>query len=59
MGLLSGLFELADDIISIPTDLVGLTNHHEKKNTLEKAKIAFLNNEISASEYNKIKEILK
>jgi hypothetical protein len=59
MGLLSGLFELADDIISIPTDLVGLTNHHEKKHTLEKAKKAFLNNQISANEYNKIKEILK
>jgi hypothetical protein len=55
MGLLSGLFNLADDIISIPTDIVGLTSHYEKKEMLQKAKIAFMNDKISGVEYEKIK----
>jgi len=58
MGLLKGLFDLADDIISIPTDLVGITNHHEKKEVLKKAKKAFMNDEITSSEYEKIKRLL-
>jgi hypothetical protein len=58
MGLLKGLFDLADDIISIPTDLVGITNHHEKKEVLQKAKKAFMNDEITSSEYEKIKRLL-
>jgi hypothetical protein len=59
MGLLSGLFDLADDIISIPTDIVGLTNHYEKKEALQKAKIAFMNDDITETEYKKIKAYLE
>lgn len=59
MGLLKGLFNLAEDIISIPTDLVGITNHYEKKELLEKAKNDFINDRITAAEYSKIKEILR
>ena len=59
MGLLSGLFNLADDIISIPTDIVGLTNHYEKKEALQKAKIAFMNDDITETEYKKIKAYLE
>lgn len=59
MGLLKGLFDLADDIVSIPTDIVGLTNHHEKKEVLQKVKIAFMNDEITESEYRKIKSLLE
>ena len=55
MGLLKGLFDLAEDIVSIPTDIVGITSHHEKKEILQKAKVAFMNDEISGSEYEKIK----
>ena len=59
MGLLKGLFELADDIISIPTDLAGITNHHEKKEILRKAKEAFMNDQMTANEYEKIKKLLE
>lgn len=59
MGLLKGLFNLAEDIISIPTDLVGITNHYEKKELLEKAKRDFINDRITSAEYSKIKEILR
>lgn len=58
MGLLKGLFDLADDLVSIPTDLVGLTNHHEKKEVLRKAKTAFMEGEISSAEYEKIIKIM-
>lgn len=59
MGILKSLFNLADDIISIPTDLVGITNHHKKKEVLERAKEAFLRNEITSAEYERIKKILE
>ena len=59
MGLLSGLFNLADDIISIPTDIIGITNHHDKKEALQKAKIAFMNDEITETEFKKIKLLLE
>jgi hypothetical protein len=59
MGFLKGLFNLAEDIVSIPTDIVGLTNHHEKKEALQKAKIAFMNDEITDTEYRKIKALLE
>ena len=59
MGLLTGLFNLADDIISIPTDIVGLTNNYEKKEALQKAKVAFMNDDITETEYKKIKAYLE
>jgi len=59
MGLLKGLFDLAEDIVLIPTDIVGLTNHYEKKEALQKAKIAFMKDEITAEEYKKIKSYLE
>jgi hypothetical protein len=59
MGLLKGLFDLADDIVSIPTDIIGLTNHYEKKQALENAKREFINDRITASEYEKIKKLLE
>lgn len=59
MGFLKDILGLADDLISIPTDLIGLTNHHDKKEALRKAKIAFMNDEISAEEYRKIKTLLE
>tara|TARA_R110002020_G_scaffold40164_3_gene118916 strand:+ start:2369 stop:2548 length:180 start_codon:yes stop_codon:yes gene_type:complete len=55
MGLIKGIFDLVEDVVSIPTDIVGITNHHEKKEILQKAKIAFMNDEISETEYKKIK----
>jgi hypothetical protein len=59
MGLFKGLFNLVEDVVLIPTDIVGLTNHHEKKEALRKAKIAFLNDEITETEYKKIKTLLE
>lgn len=59
MGLLKGLFDFADDIVSIPIDLVGLTNHYEKKEVLEKAKRAFMEDKITSAEYEKIKKLLE
>lgn len=59
MGFLKDIIGLADDIVSIPTDFIGLTNHHDKKEALRKAKIAFMNDEISAEEYRKIKTLLE
>ena len=58
MGLFKDLFELTEDVLAVPTDLVGLTNHHEKKAALDKAKAKFMNDEITAEEYKKIKELL-
>ena len=59
MGLLKGLFGLVDDIITIPTDMVGLTNHWEKKEILERAKRAYLRGEITIEEYKKIKTYIE
>lgn len=59
MGLLTGLFNLAEDIVSIPTDVLGLTSHYEKKEALQKAKIAFMNDDITEAEYKKIKACLE
>lgn len=59
MGILKEIFDLADDIVSLPTDLLGLTNHHEKKEALQKAKQAFMTDQITASEYEKIKKLLE
>jgi len=59
MGILKGVFNLVEDVVLIPTDIIGLTSHYEKKEALKKAKLAFLNDEITESEYKKIKEYLK
>lgn len=59
MGFLKNIFDLADDIISIPTDLIGLTNHYEKKEILRKAKESFLNDKITSAEYEKVKKLLE
>lgn len=53
MGLLGSLLKLADDIVSIPTDLIGLTNHYGKKKAREILKEAFLNDKITSAEYEK------
>ena len=58
MGLFKDLFGLAEDVLAIPTDLVGLTNHHNKKEALEKAKLMFVGDEITLEEYRRIKELL-
>lgn len=58
MGLFKDLFDLTEAVLAIPTDLVGLTNHHDKKAALAKAKIAFLRDEITAEEYKKVKDLL-
>lgn len=58
MGILGDLLGLADDIISIPTDFIGLTNHHNKKEALERAKIAFIQGDISAAQFEAIKKQL-
>tara|TARA_R110000772_G_scaffold259692_1_gene377366 strand:+ start:705 stop:887 length:183 start_codon:yes stop_codon:yes gene_type:complete len=58
MGILSGLFNLAEDIISIPTDLVGITNHHDKKEMLAEAKRRFIADEITSAQYEKLKIII-
>ena len=54
MGILGGILGLVDDIVSIPTDLIGLTNHHDKKDAIKKIKIAFVNGDITESEYKKL-----
>ena len=71
MGLLKGLFELADEIVSIPTDILGITGgstlesvarqihnltYSEQKELLRASKLRFMNDEISASEYSFIKK---
>jgi len=58
MGLFKDLFDLTEDVLAVPTDLVGLTNHHEKKAALDKAKEAFMKDEITAEEYKKVKDLL-
>lgn len=59
MGLLTSLFNLADDLVSIPTNLLGITNHHEKKKVLSKYKRLFINGKISSEEYEKVRRILE
>ena len=57
MGLLKGLFDLADEIISIPTDILGITGNSSNEDILRKAKVAFLNGDITAREYETIKRL--
>lgn len=59
MGLLGGILGLVDDIVSIPTDMVGLTNHYEKKDAIKMAKLAYLNDEITEQEYKKLLLLIK
>lgn len=54
MGILRGLFDLADDIVSIPTDMLGITDHYEKKKVEQFAKQAFIAGEITAKQYQEI-----
>lgn len=51
MGILGDLFSLADDIVSIPTDFIGLTNHHSKKEAQQIAEKAFKSGRINAEQY--------
>jgi hypothetical protein len=58
MGLFKDLFNLTEDVLALPIDLVGITNHHEKKAALDKAKRMFMRDEITVEEYNKVKDLL-
>jgi len=58
MGIIKGLFSLVDDIISIPTDLIGLTNHHKRKEIKRILDRAFIEDKISSEDYEKAKTLL-
>ena len=54
MGLLKGIFDLADDIISIPTDIIGITNNHGKAKARKIARTAFAYGKINREEYEEL-----
>ena len=54
MGLLKNIFDLADDIVSIPTDLLGLTNHYKKKEAIEYINEQFAEGKITRSEHARL-----
>lgn len=54
MGILGGLLKLADDIVSIPTDIIGITNHHGKEKARRIAKIGFIEGKINEEEYKRL-----
>jgi len=59
MGLLKGILGLVDDIVSIPTDIIGITNHYNKKEARRYVQRKFLSGEISSSEYEKLLLIIE
>ena len=58
MGFFKDIFNLTEDLLSIPTDIVGLTNHHDKKRALQIAREKFLDGEITATQYEQVKKLI-
>jgi uncharacterized membrane protein len=58
MSLFKSVFDLVEDVITLPTDILGLTNHHDKKKALEIAKVKFINGEITAVQYEQVKKLI-
>jgi uncharacterized membrane protein len=58
MGFFKDIFNLTEDLLSIPTDIVGLTNHHDKKKALQIAREKFLDGEITATQYEQVKKLI-
>lgn len=54
MGLLKGLLKLADDVVSLPTDILGITNHHGKEKAKRIAKLGYIEGKISEEEYKRL-----
>jgi hypothetical protein len=54
MGILTDILNLADDIISIPTDILGITNHYNKKQAIQTANEALITGKIDPQEYAKL-----
>ena len=59
MGLLGNIFGLVDDIVSIPTDIVGLTNHHAKKKAMKIATTGLIEGKITMKEYKELVEYIE
>jgi len=58
MGFFKDIFNLTEDLLSIPTDIVGLTNHHDKKKALQIAREKFLDGEMTATQYEQVKKLI-
>lgn len=54
MGLLKGIFNLADNIVSIPTDMLGITNNHGKNKARKIARTALAYGKINRDEYEEL-----
>lgn len=59
MGILGDIFNFADDVLSIPTDLLGLTNHHKKKEAIEWVEDVYNKGQISPDEYLKLMKYIE
>lgn len=54
MGILGGLLKLVDDIVSVPTDILGITNHHGKEKARRIAKAGYIEGKIDEAEYKRL-----
>jgi len=54
MGIINGILGIVDDIITIPTDILGITNHHGKEKGKRIARLAYIEGKITEDEYKRL-----